>query len=170
MSPMTPKMSVSPAAIRNSITPSYTPFRICSMTRMRDMPCPCLSRPAARCATGHGNGLHLALGRVGVGMILERDTYHLVGEHLALLDDLAGMDVLHRVLVGAKGEIAAGAVEIGGAQRLAKGVGVRHVDLFHGRDQQVRRVESLARVERRQTVIPGLEALDKGGIGRVVEV
>ena len=67
-------------------------------------------------------------------------------------------------------EVAPGGLEIGRPERLAERIGIRHARFGGGGDQQVRGVEALARIERRQAAVFGLEALDEGLIGRIVDV
>src|SRR5207244_13534280 len=66
---MMPNTSVRPAASRNSITPSCSPFSVCSATRMRFM-----NKKGARsapCRPPAPLPLHLAVLRVGVLVIGE---------------------------------------------------------------------------------------------------
>src|SRR5260221_5932903 len=84
---MMPKTSVSPAAMRNSITPSWSPLSVCSRTRTRFIGRPTkkgrgvVRAPELRCDAG-GRSPHPAF--LGVGILV-------VGEHRLL-------DLHHRVL------------------------------------------------------------------------
>src|SRR5262245_48916251 len=81
---MMPNTSVSPAAIRNSVTPNWTPLRACSRTRSRFSPLP----------------LHPAVLRVRVLVVLED---RLLDLHLRLsagpLHGLEEIEVLDREVI-----------------------------------------------------------------------
>ena len=79
--------------------------------------------------------LHLALGRVGVGVIGQAGGDDLVGEDIAFLNDLADVDVLHRVVVRPEAELATHAVELGRFQSCPEGVLIGDVGLS-GRAQE----------------------------------
>src|SRR6056297_3479890 len=120
---MTPKISVRPAAIRNSMTPNCSPLRSCSIKRAADMenipfvagPCACgQARPIRPVA------LHVALVRVSVAAIFQRGADDDVGQPVTMFHHLAHVDILHGMVVRPECEIAARAVEISGAQRLAE--------------------------------------------------
>ena len=94
----------------------------------------------------------------------------LVGEDITFLDHFAHIDVLHRVVVGAKLELSTHGVELSRLQRRAEGVFVRHIGLLQGAQDQVGRVIALAGIERGQTAVFLLEGGNKGRIGRIVEI
>src|SRR5712664_4055028 len=99
---MMPNTSVSPAAIRNSITPSCRPFRHCSATR------------SAVNAGPRRRSLHLTFLIVGVLVILED---RLLDLHLDLaataLHGLQQVEVLDREVVRVVGELAARGPKVG---------------------------------------------------------
>src|SRR6476620_10041174 len=122
MKSITPKTSVRPAATRKSSTPNCRPLRACtsrSWTVMNAGPADRgLRRPAAR--SGHRTvpSAHAALGRPGVGVVLQHAA-HRLGLELAVgaPGHLAQPEILHRVVVGAELEIAADGAEIRRPQR-----------------------------------------------------
>jgi hypothetical protein len=72
--------------------------------------------------------IHLAIGRVGVGVIFKGHANKLVGVDVAFLDHFADIDVLDRVVVIAELEIATGRLEVGGLQSCAEGIGLSVID------------------------------------------
>jgi hypothetical protein len=64
---------------------------------------------------------------VGVLMVGEGLGDDLVGEHVALSDHAAHLEILDRVLVGPEAELAAHRIELGGPERRAERVLVRDV-------------------------------------------
>lgn len=95
-------------------------------------------------------------------MIGHRRADDLVGQDARIVfDHLAQIQILHRVLVRTELEFAAHGGEIGGAQRLAEGVAVSDLGLGGGRQDQVRGVKPLCRIDRGQAVIGLLDALTK---------
>src|SRR5690349_10076613 len=101
---MMPSTSVSPAASRNSIRPSCSPFRSCSAARV------------ALTASLHG-----AFAHIRVGVVPEYGADGLVG-HAApgILLDHAQVVVLDRVLVAVEFESAAHGLELGRGERGAQ--------------------------------------------------
>src|SRR4249920_453965 len=107
---MMPSTSVSPAAIRNSMTPYCRPFSSCSKTRPQVM----AKNKGARAPLLEGTPLktlplHLAILVVGVLVLLER-LLHDVHRHAILvvrLYRLQQVEVLDRVLVVVELELAA---------------------------------------------------------------
>src|SRR6476620_101731 len=94
---MMPSTSVSPAASRNSIRPSCSPFRSCS---------------AARVALTAS--LHRAFAHVRIGVVPEHRAHGLVGDAaLRILLDDAQVVVLYRVLVAIELERPAHGLELG---------------------------------------------------------
>src|ERR1043165_1445664 len=103
---MMPSTSVSPAAIRNSITPYCRPFSSCSKTSAKVIKkgrCRALSRSRAP------SPLHLAVLVVGVLVLLERLLHDVHGDAVLVvgLDRLQQVEVLDRVLVVVELELAA---------------------------------------------------------------
>src|SRR3954470_6806513 len=104
---MMPNTSVSPAAMRKSMTPYCRPFNSCSKTKPQAM-----AKKRARLAPfpviASLLPFHLAVLVVGVLVLLERlgDDLHL-GAVLAALDRLQQVEVLDRVLVDVELEFAA---------------------------------------------------------------
>src|SRR6188768_3307253 len=109
MKSITPNTSVSPAAIRNSSTPSCSPFRVWTTRRVVLMVRTALLSPAS---------VHRALVGIGVAVMREhgRDP---AGDDLAVvaLHHLGQVEVLHREVVLVPGEIAADAGPFRGADR-----------------------------------------------------
>src|SRR5690606_35700555 len=91
--------------------------------------------------------LHLAFGHVGVLVVFKGDAEYLVGHHAVLLDHLAHIDVLDRVVVRPELEVAAGRLEIGLRERSTEGVLVLNAGFFERRQDQVGCVEALASIE-----------------------
>src|SRR5437660_3558798 len=122
---MMPNTSVSPAAIRNSITPSCRPFRHCSATR------------SAVNAGPRRRSLHRTFLVVGVLVVLED---RLLDLHLdlaaAALDGLEQVEVLDGEVVRVVGELAAGRPEVGPAHGGDHALLVREIAL-HGPDRRV---------------------------------
>src|SRR5262249_41501045 len=137
MKSITPNTSASPAAIRNSSTPSWSPLRVCTRRRAADifflLPPP-LSFPSPSPPSSGGEGearragrgqalpaspsLHLAI--LGVRVALVRE--HLLddlGLELAVgsLGDLDEVEVLDRIVVGVELEAAAQRLEVGLGER-----------------------------------------------------
>src|SRR6185369_2037791 len=107
---MMPSTSVSPAAIRNSITPYCSPFRSCSKTSPQVM-AQKIRAPARPYSRNLSKNLpfHLAVLVVGVLVLLER-LLHDLHRHAVLvrrLDRLQQVEVLDRVLVVVELELAA---------------------------------------------------------------
>src|SRR5450631_4877572 len=134
MTPMMPKMSVSPEATRNSSNPYWSALRH-------------WTRKVAMSIAGGGRGhrsSHAAAG-AGIGERLRRDADHLV----LLADHLAQVHVLHRIVGGADGEGAARAVDPRGGDGLRELGLLRHIAV--GRVQSdrehLRRVVALHRVD-----------------------
>src|SRR3546814_17042263 len=95
--------------------------------------------------------LHLAVGEISVGVLLQADADDLAGQHLALLHHLADVDVLDRVMTGNELEAAARRGEAGSLQRLLEGVLVGHAaGRLPGREKTVGGVVARVRIERRQ--------------------
>src|SRR5947209_2670461 len=101
---MMPKTSVSPAAIRKSITPYCRPLSVCSSTRAGVIDTRAPSEPpTARLP------LHRALGGVGILVVLEHgllDLHHeLAARILHGLQEIEVLDreMVHVVLVGLAG-------------------------------------------------------------------
>src|SRR5262245_16150430 len=105
MMPMMPKISVRPAASRNSVTPSCTPLSICSTKRDTSSPlCHNTSGarlPRAALASGYQNrkSLHLAIFGVGIGVVRQDLGVELESEAVSLFDHLQRIPVLDRMLV-----------------------------------------------------------------------
>src|SRR6266508_732779 len=95
---MIPKTSVSPAAIRKSMTPSWRPFRAWTSRIMGSDP------------------LHLALLGVDVGVVREDEAPADQLEVAALLHHLAEVEVLDREVVGVVIEGPAHRLEVGLAE------------------------------------------------------
>ncbi len=94
----------------------------------------------------------------------------LVGVDVTFLDDFADVDVLDRVMVRTELEATTSGSEISFFQRRAERISILHVRLGHGRQQQIGGIEALRSVKRRQAAVLGLEALNKGLVGRGVDV
>src|SRR5262245_54139042 len=124
---MMPSTSVRPAAIRNSITPSWTPFSSCSKTKVRVIK-KGATAPFGRFSTR--TSLHLAFWVVRVLVVLED---RLLDVHLQLaaraLDGLQQVEVLDRVVIDVVGEPAADRVEVGLLHRRHHAVHVLQVAL-----------------------------------------
>src|SRR5258707_4610489 len=95
MTPMMPKMSVSPEATRNSSNPYWNALRHCTRKVATSIGARCEHRLS-----------HAAAG-AGIGERFHRDPDHLV----LLADHLAQVHVLHRIVGGTDGEGAARAVD-----------------------------------------------------------
>src|SRR3977135_3921704 len=76
MMPMTPKISVSPLAMRNSSRPYWTPLSSCASRPGKSMRC-CVQVPPPHSSMGRGASHQLAAG-AGIGEALDRDLDHLV--------------------------------------------------------------------------------------------
>src|SRR6478672_6357088 len=89
MKSITPKTSVRPAATRKSSTPNCRPLSACTSK------------------SWVVTSAHAALGRPGVGVVLQH-LPHRLGLELAVgaLRHLAEPEILHRVVVGAELEVA----------------------------------------------------------------
>ncbi len=76
---------------------------------------------------------------------------HVGGAAIVLGDDLANVDILDRVLIAAKAEIASNGLEIGLADGIPKRIRVAEVTTgsSQGAADQARRIVSLTGVERR---------------------
>src|SRR5262252_7089086 len=133
---MTPKISVSPAASRNSINPNWRPFSACSKMKMP------LTRSSTharhreereqrgvstlRCAEiprrclGMTSSLHRALLHVGVAVIFEDRVGERLVDQSALAIGANGTHVvvLDRILIGVEAESAAHRIELSVLQRL----------------------------------------------------
>src|SRR3970282_2419140 len=153
---MMPNTSVRPAARRNSIRPTCSPFSPCSSSssalingllppqgETKESPSPLMGEGG----DGGGMGrLHLAGLHVGVGMILENGADDAVGEApLLVLGDQAQVVVLYRIVVLVEAERAADRLEIGLAQGGAESALVLDPALHraHRRVDQQPRVVSL---------------------------
>src|SRR5688572_24535000 len=123
---MMPITSVRPAASRNSITPSCTPFSSCSKMRAKLMKKRArAARPLCRslCALP----LHLAVLVVGVLVVLEHlllDVHRHALGRAAVLDRLQQVEVLDRVVVVVELEVAPDRLVVGLAQRRHHALGV----------------------------------------------
>src|SRR3954467_12983309 len=154
---MMPNTSVSPAAMRKSMTPYCRPFNSCSKTKPQVM------------AKNKGAGaplfektffknlpLHLAVLVVGVLVLLERlgDDLHL-GAILAALHRLQQVEVLDRMLVDVELELAADRVEVRLAHLLHERLRVLQVALgaAHRRVDQHDRVVALRAVVRGRVAV-----------------
>src|ERR671914_1873842 len=134
---MIPSTSVSPAARRNSITPSCTPFRSCSKTRAKVMP-PFLPRnkkgadPAPFLPPIRRLPFHLAFLVVGVLVILEDlllDLHRDAFRRLGVLDRPQQVEVLDRVMVVVELEVPAYRLVVRLAHRGHHALGVLDVAL-----------------------------------------
>src|SRR4051812_41920450 len=164
---MMPNTSVSPAAMRNSMTPYCRPFSSCSKTSPQ-----VICRKS--CAKNKGAGaplsetcsttlpLHLAVLVVGVLVLLERlgDDLHL-GAILAALHRLQQVEVLDRMLVDVEVELAADRVEVRLAHLLHQRLGVLQVALGAAH----RRVDQHDRVVALGTVVGGRVAVLLAEVG-----
>src|ERR1700674_152123 len=164
MKSITPKTSVSPAAIRNSRTPSCRPLRIWSRRRAADISL--APRPGT-------SSFHRAILDVRVGIVLE----HLLddlGLELAVgaFGDLDQVEVLDRIVIGVEPEAAAQRLEVGLLQRNAQRVLVGEVAL-DGADRAVdqqRGVIGLECIARRHGAVFLLVGCDEQLVLRVVEI
>src|SRR6478672_11270493 len=114
---MMPNTSVSPAAIRNSVTPNCRPFSNCSKTSPKVMKEKrALARPFYQPLRGL---LHLAILEVRILVLLED---RLLNAHLDVaagqLLGLEQVEVLDRMVVDVVGERAAQRLEVGLFHRL----------------------------------------------------
>src|SRR3954469_1636674 len=117
--------------------------------------------------------LHLALVDIGVAAVGQHRAKRLVRNApvRAFADDLQVV-VLHRELVTAELEVAAHALEVGGAQRVPHGVLVLDLPLHladRGIDQE-RRVVARRGIASRQALVFALEGRHEFLVGGVVEV
>src|SRR5919109_4284975 len=97
---MMPKTSVSPAAIRNSITPNWSPLRHCSRT-------------SSQLTNASALPLHRALVMVGVLVALEDGLLDLHLHLRGTLHRLQQVEVLDRMVVGVVRELPARGLEVG---------------------------------------------------------
>src|SRR6185312_2331451 len=106
MKSITPNTSVSPAAIRNSSTPSCSPFSVWTRRRVTDIaplhPSPPRGEGQAR------DSLHRAILHVRIGVVGE----HLLGDlrlilAVRALGHLHQVEVLDRIVIGVEFEIPA---------------------------------------------------------------
>src|SRR5574337_1075368 len=113
MKSITPNTSVSPAAIRNSSTPSCRPLRVWTTTSAR--------------GTVRWRSAHLAVLDVRVGHVAEHllDDLGLVAA-VGALRDLGQVEVLDGIVVGVEAELAAQRLEVGLHQRRAQRIGRAH--------------------------------------------
>src|SRR6185295_15209597 len=150
---MMPSTSVSPAAIRNSMTPYCRPFSICSKTRPQVMAKNKGARaPLLKECVLRSLPLHLAILVVGVLVLLERLLQDLHGDAVLVvrLYRLQQVEVLDRVLVVVELELATHRVVVRLAHFLDQRLGVLQVALgaAHGGVDQHDRVVTLRAVER----------------------
>ena len=103
-------------------------------------------------------------------MVFQRRTNQLVCVDVTLFNNLARVNRLDRVMVVAKLEVTACAGKFSSLESRPEGVCITYIGFFKGRDQQVRSVKALTRIERRQTAELGLEAFNECSIGGIVEV
>src|SRR4051812_23382144 len=101
---MIPSTSVSPAAIRNSMTPYCRPFSSCSKTSAKLI-----------------RSLHGTLRGVGVAVILQYDLIGLVAQPTAFLDDVTDVVILDGEVVVVEPERPAHRFEIRLLERSEKG-------------------------------------------------
>src|SRR5579862_3961062 len=125
---MMPNTSVSPAASRNSITPSCSPFRVCSAMRTKSIKKKGRAAPPRRPPALLP--LHLAV--LGIGVLVGREHrllnfHHRIRRRSGARDRLQQVEVLDREMVVVVAELAARGLEI----RLA-----------HGRDRKSTRLNS----------------------------
>src|SRR5262249_3113291 len=137
---MMPKTSVSPAAIRNSITPYCRPLSVCSSTRPRVI---ATRAPGERKGARPGRAprsaprawtspLHRARGRVGILVVLEDGLLDLHHELAArILHGLQEVEVLDREVVHVVLVRPAGRLVVGLAHRRDHALLVREIAL-HG--------------------------------------
>src|SRR5471032_1089777 len=118
MTPMMPKISVSPEATRNSSNPYWSALR----HWMRNV--------ATSMGARREHRFSHAAARAGIGERFHRDPDHSV----LLADHLAQVNVLHRIVGGPDGEGAARAVD------LRRGDGLRELGLL--RDIAVGRIQA----------------------------
>src|SRR6266852_2932610 len=119
---MMPNTSVRPAAIRNSITPSWSPLRVCSSTRTKFMP---KTRGARSNRAPHRCRRPLLLSPhpafLGVGILVVGEDRFLDLHHRILArrpgDRLQQIEILDREMVGVIAELAARGGEVGLAHR-----------------------------------------------------
>src|SRR6266702_6424374 len=120
---MMPKTSVRPAAIKNSITPSCSPLRVCSRTRTIFMRKAKGARSARAPIVAEGPlplPPHPALLDVGVPVVGEHrllDLHHRIVTRRRPRNRLEQVEVLDREVVGVVGELAASGSEIRLAHR-----------------------------------------------------
>ena len=106
---MTPKISVRPAAIKNSITPNCSPFSTCSIKRsvvISPRPHVTHKKTPDNPAGGLCYKLQLAVGCIDVLTVFQRQLEDLVGVNIPVLDHFTDIKVLNRVLVVAEFEIS----------------------------------------------------------------
>ena len=111
-----------------------------------------------------------AVSSVDIRVIFKRCADDLVGENITLLDHFAYIDVLDRVVVVPERKITACAGKICGFQCGAEGVGIAHIGLGRGRDEQIGGIKPLACIERRQASVFRLKGLDECRVCGVVDV
>src|SRR5882757_5406694 len=109
---MMPNTSVSPAAIRNSWTPSCRPLSDCSINSAAP-----ITSSGWPCFQGSVRGLHDTLPDIGVGLI-RLDQFKLLHHRasLGVLDDLGEIRILDRMMVAVELEVAAHRLELHGLQ------------------------------------------------------
>src|SRR6266571_3808634 len=154
---MMPKTSVRPAAIRNSVTPSWRPLSVCSRTRKK---------------TFRTLPLHPAFLVVGVLVILEDGLLDL---HLDVAGDGDGaqeVEVLDREVVHVVRVLAACGLVVGLPHRRDHALLVREVALHrpHGRVDQHDAVVGLGAVEDGRLAELLLEVRDVARVGLVLEI
>src|SRR5262245_38850238 len=157
MKSITPKTSVSPAAIRNSRTPSCSPLRTWTTRRVVDIP----------------SLLHRAVLDVRIGVVLEHLLRDL-GLELAVgaLRYLDQVEILDRIVVGVELERAAQRLEVGLGERGSECVlvGGRALGLLQRAVDELRGIVGLERVARRDRVVFLLVGRDERLVLRVVEI
>src|SRR5574337_870014 len=163
MKSITPNTSVSPAAIRNSSTPSCRPLRVWTTTS---------ASGTVRGPRG-ARSAHLAVLDVRVGHVAEHllDDLGLVAA-VGALRDLGQVEVLDGIMVGVEAELAAQRLEVGLHQRRAQRVLVAGVALGLAQravDQQ-RGVVSLERIGSGHRVVGVLVGGDEAAVAGVVQV
>src|SRR5256885_10264532 len=148
---MMPNTSVSPAAIRNSMTPYCRPFSNCSKSRAMKNG----DRPHfPKWGLSPFSPFHLAVLRVRILVLLEGllQDAHLRAVRPRAFHRLQQVEVLDRMVIHVVGEPSADRVEVGLAHRLDQGVGVLQVAMGgpHRRVDQHDRVVALRAVEGRR--------------------
>src|SRR3954470_16675842 len=172
---MMPRTSVSPAAIRKSMTPYCRPFSSCSKTRPQVMAKnKGAVRPYSKVSFFRNLPFHLAVLMVGVLVFLERLLQDLHGDAVLVvgLHRLQEIEVLDRMLVVVELELAAHRVVVRLAHFLDQRLDVLEVALgaAHGGVDQHDRVVALRAIERRRVTELLFEVGDVLLAGRHVEV